>query len=181
MPRAIASRSALAEPALGEPAHEHAERALAGHDDLVRAPDDVRIARDDDLAADVRQRALDRAQVAGAHVDDRDHAGQRTLGRRDRTAEARIDPRRRVARARERLEDALDRVVRVAAVVQHDVQVALRARRERREELLRELAVEVADPLALEALRRATRTPGRPQKSTATVTSTSSIGSVAEP
>ena len=104
-----------------------------------------------------------------AHVDDRDHAGQRALRRRHRAAEPRVDPRRRVARARERLEDALDHVVRVAAVVQHDVQVALRARRERGEELLRELAVEVADPLALEALRRFHTNAGRPQKSTATV------------
>ena len=37
------------------------------------------------------------------------HVGQRALGRRHRAAEPRIDPRRRVARARERLEDALDR------------------------------------------------------------------------
>src|SRR6185436_18139220 len=76
---------------------------------------------------------------------------QRALRRRDGAAEARIDRRRHVARPRERLEDALDRVVRVAAVVQQHVQVALRAGGERREELLRELAVEVADPLAVEA------------------------------
>ena len=63
----------VAEAALAEPAHEHAERALPGHDDLVGAPDDVGIARDDDVAADLRERALDGAQVAGADVDDRDH------------------------------------------------------------------------------------------------------------
>jgi hypothetical protein len=63
-PLAIASRRA----------HEHAERALPGYDDLVRAPDRLGIARDDDITTDMLQRTLDRAQVARTNVDDRDHA-----------------------------------------------------------------------------------------------------------
>src|SRR6185436_7205959 len=63
----------VAEAALDEPAHEHAERALAGYDDLVRAPDDLGVARDGDVAADLGDRALHRAQVARADIDDGDH------------------------------------------------------------------------------------------------------------
>src|SRR5512140_427727 len=63
----------LAEAALAEPAHEHAERALARHDDLVGAGDGLGIAGDDHVAADLCERTLDGAQVPRADIDDGDH------------------------------------------------------------------------------------------------------------
>src|SRR5262249_14290005 len=54
-------------------AHEHAEGALTGHDDLVGAADDLGVAGQHDVGADLLQRALDRAQIARADVDQRDH------------------------------------------------------------------------------------------------------------
>src|SRR5207245_5823800 len=63
----------ISEPALGQAAHEHAERALSGHDQLVRAPDGVRIAGHHDVSADLLQRALDRSEISRARVENRDH------------------------------------------------------------------------------------------------------------
>ena len=151
-PRGDALAQDIAEVALDEPAHEHAERALAGTTSLsaFRTTSGSRVTTTSPPTC--CERALDRAQVAGADVEDRDgHSVSVPLVDGIAPPQARVDPRGRIARAGERLEDALDHVVRVAAVVDVDVQVALRARRERREELLGELAVERADPLAFEA------------------------------
>jgi hypothetical protein len=55
------STQRVAQATLRQAAHEHAERALAGHDDLVGAMNDVGIARYDDVTACADQRALHRA------------------------------------------------------------------------------------------------------------------------
>ena len=51
-----------------------AERALAGHDQLVGARDDVGVGADDRLGADGGQRLLDAAQVAAPEIGDDDAA-----------------------------------------------------------------------------------------------------------
>ena len=94
--------------------------------------------------------------------------------------QARIDSGRGVGRPGERLEDALDHVVGVASVVEQDVEVALGAVGEGGEELLGELAVEGADRRRSRPVT-AQENDGRPPKSMAQVTSTSSMGRVAQP
>ena len=93
---------------------------------------------------------------------------------------ARIELGRLAQRTRERLERDLDDVVQVLALVQVHVQVALRAAHEALEEHLAQLACRTcrASPWACGTFHTKN---GRPDRSTAQVTSASSIGSVAEP
>ena len=157
VPRAIASRSGAPSGASGAaPRAQSPNAPWPGHDDssASRTTSGSRVtthARGADLASSALARPS--AGCPSTDVDDRDHrADSVSVPFVDGTAPPRrgsIASRRRTC-ARERLAQRLDDVVRVAAVVQPHVQVALRAGRERLEELVRQLAVEVADPLAVE-------------------------------
>src|SRR5450432_1871528 len=74
--------------------------------------------------------------------------------RRRHADDARIGAHGHRGRARERLEQRLDHVVRVLAVAHLEVQVDERRRREAAEELARELGVERPDCLALDLVRQ---------------------------
>src|SRR5690606_27630082 len=127
-----------------------ANRPHAGQDYAVGIENLLRLTGDDDLArTGVLQRLGNRVQVAHAVIDDGDRAHlQRTLGRGDAIAHARVDFHGHAQGATEGLEHGLDLVVGVDATQVVDVQGHQGMVDEALEELLEQVHIEAADDCA---------------------------------